>query len=76
MWVKVKYEEEVFIGKVIQKQGNEVRVRCLEKPFGVDRGMPQDMEKESSSILYSEVYEADVIPKQVKFGKVWKYTYG
>ncbi|PIK41122.1 hypothetical protein BSL78_22032 [Apostichopus japonicus] len=70
MWVKVKYEEEVFIGRVLQKVGDEVCVRCLEKPFGVDKGMPQEMEKESAPIFYGEVYEAEVQPGMVKCGRM------
>ena len=33
-WVKVSYEEEIFLGKVLQKKGRAVMVRCLDKPYG------------------------------------------
>lgn len=29
-------KKKCMIGKVLQKVGDEVCVRCLEKPFGVD----------------------------------------
>ena len=74
-WVKVIYEEEVFIGKVLEKVNGEARVRCLEKPFGIDIGSPQDMEREPSAVFYNKVYEADVNPHIIKQGRKWKYIY-
>ena len=35
MWVKVLYEGETFLGKIINIEQNEAQVRCLEKPFRV-----------------------------------------
>ena len=42
MWVLVFYEKEKWLRKVIEKREGQVRVSCLEKPFGVN--MPQNME--------------------------------
>ena len=39
-WAKVSYEEEIFLGKVLQKKGRAVTVRCLDKPYGIC--VPQD----------------------------------
>ncbi len=72
-WVKVLYEDEVFLGKVQRKVNNECCVQCLEKPFGVKE--PQSLEKDSRAVFYEKVYETDVQPKLTKVGRGWKYTY-
>ena len=75
-WVKVKYEEEVFLGKVLKNAGCEVRVRCLQKPFGTDLGLPHEMEKDDDAVFYDAVFETDMVPQLVKCGRAWKYLYG
>ena len=72
-WIKVIYEGEVFLGKVIKKQAREFLVRCLEKPFAI--GGPNKLEREDSVIFYKQVYEANVVPELKKFGRVWEYAY-
>ena len=44
-WVKVLYEGEVFLGKVLNKQNNIVLVQGLSKPFAIAE--PQDLEREN-----------------------------
>ena len=44
-WVKVLYEGEVFLGKVLNKQNNIVLVQGLSKPFAITE--PQDLEREN-----------------------------
>ena len=76
-WVVVNYEEEYFLGKIIEKYDAEkkCKIRCLEKPFGIIE--LQDMEKEHHCALYHEwqIYHAPAIPKLVKANRGWKYTY-
>ena len=59
MWVVVRYEGEVFLGKVLQKRCGEYMVRCLSMPFGVNA--PQQFE-EDEGIYYNEVYQLDIVP--------------
>ena len=42
MWVIAIYEDEKWLANVVDKRGNQVLVRCLEKPFGVKE--PQNLE--------------------------------
>ena len=72
-WVKVMYEDEVFIGKVIKKRERAVRVRCLTHPFGI--AIPQDLEREGDAVDYTTVYQCNVLPKWVADGRSYKYTY-
>lgn len=72
-WVKVLYEGEVFLGKVLKKENNEYFVQCLEKPYGIRE--PQTLEKECQSAFYEQVFETDIQPKLTKVGRGWKYTY-
>ena len=44
-WVLVEYKEERFLGKVICVQGNEVQVRCLQKPYGIGEPKEFDVKK-------------------------------
>ena len=48
-WVLVEYEEERFLGKVICVKGNEVLVRCLQKPYGISE--PQKFKCEEDAIF-------------------------
>ena len=72
-WVKVIYEEEVFVGKVLRKAGGETMVQCLEKPFGIRE--PQNLEREQDAVFYEHIYESDVTPQLKKAGRGWKYSY-
>ena len=72
-WVKVIYEEETFIGKVVEKKNGESRVQCLQKPFGIK--MPQQMERDEEAIFYEHVFFCKCRPKLQKFGRCWKYIY-
>ena len=58
IWVLVFYEQEKWLGKVIEKREGEVRVRYLKKPFGVN--MPQIVEREHEAVFYHNVYKANV----------------
>ena len=71
-WVKVMYEEEVFLGKAIKKQAGEVLVRSLEKPFAI--GDASNLEREESAVFYEQVYEANVIPELKKIGRACQYA--
>ena len=73
MWVKVIYEGEWFLGKVLGKVEGKVQVRCLDKPFGIKE--PQTFEREADAILYEMVYKADVEPKNVKVGRKYLLQY-
>ena len=75
MWVKINFEEEWFLGKVMKKEGIRCMVRCLEKPFGI--GEPQDMENERDTLPCDEVFDAEgIVPKQVPVKpRGWKWTY-
>lgn len=72
-WVKVVYEEEIFVGIVREKLNGEVKVQCLSHPFGIK--LPQLLESENAAVFYEQVYEADVTPTLKKFGRGWKYVY-
>ena len=71
-WVKVIYEEEVFVG-IAHKKGGEVRVQCLKYPFSI-KG-PQLLEHEREAILHKHVYHNDVTPKLKQFERAWQYVY-
>ena len=79
-WVKVKYEEEIFIGKVIPGEKDvgkqikkHVRVRCLVHPYGIRK--PQDMERENDAVDYIEVYECTDEPRLIKVDRSFKWIY-
>ncbi len=70
--MKVLYEDEVFIGKVLQKAAGETMEQCLEKPYGIKE--PQNLEREQHAVFYEAVYERDVTPQLKKAGWGWKYN--
>lgn len=73
-WVQVFYEGEKFLGKVVDTtEIGQVKVRCLEKPFGVSG--PQQLEREEDTIPYEYVYPAPVAPRLVKKGRKWMWEY-
>ena len=73
----VRYEEEWFIGKLLNKVGTEYLVKCLTKPYGVR--LCQKFENDA--IFYKEVYHAPFVPFEsdiddsdnVARKKMWKY---
>ena len=73
MWVLVFYEQEKWLGKVIEKREGQVRVRCLEKPFGVN--MSQNMERKHEAVFYHNVYKAYVKSWQSGSGTGWKFLW-
>lgn len=73
MWVKVKYEDEVFLGKVLLIKNHQAQVRCLQKPFGVRE--PQEFEREEDAVFYVTVFSCDVQPEMVKVGRKWLWRY-
>ena len=73
-WVIVVYEGERFIGKVMTEAVNEdVCVRCLEKPFGINE--PQKLEREEDAIFYGRLFRTNVTPQLIKFGRKWLWRY-
>ena len=62
----VVYERERFIGKVMTSSEWELRVRCLEKPFGINE--PQKLEHEEDVIFYGRLFRTNVTPQLIKFG--------
>ena len=76
-WVKVVYEEEIFLGKIETILPNEIdkfRVRCLSLPFGIREY--QDFEPEYKTVCYPKVYSNDNnVPKLEKIGRKWQYLY-
>ena len=71
MWVLVFSEQEKWLGKVIKKREGQVRVRCLEKPFGVN--MPQNMERQHEAVFYHTVYKVNIKPWQSGSGTGRKF---
>ena len=65
MWVKVSYEEEIFIGKVTNL--------CDQNAVA---GSGSEFEHKSDKCYYMKVYLTNVKPQNVKVGRkfVWKYT--
>ena len=70
-WVVVIYEEEKFIGKVANVVNGQAAVQCLTKPLGINTS--QDFE--ADSVYYETVYYTSIMPKLVKVGRGWKWSY-
>ena len=73
MWVKVKYEGEIFLGKVLSVVNNQTQVRCLKHLFGILE--PQEFEREEDAVFYETVYATCVNPVMVKNGRKWMWRY-
>ena len=70
--MKVYYEEEVFIGKVLTKTSSSVQVKCLKHLFAIH--VPQDMESEKDTVYYDTVYSNDgYMPELKSVGRGWTY---
>ena len=59
MWVIPIYEDEKWLANVVDKRGNQVLVRCLEKPFGIKE--PQTLEREQDAYFVEQVFHTDVV---------------
>ena len=53
------YEDEKWLANVVDKRGNQVLVRCLEKPFGIKE--PQTLEREQDAYFVEQVFHTDVV---------------
>ena len=71
-WVKVLFEEQLYIGQVVQK-GKYARVRCLELPYPIKK--PQDLERANDACDFGKVYQCREVPELVKDGRKWKWLY-
>ena len=75
MWVMVIYDEEKWIGRVLEKAEGQVRVQCLEMLFGVTGS--QKLKSDHEGKFYFQVYKTDVIPRQSSSGTgkklLWNY---
>ena len=60
------FEGEKWLAKVVSKISNEVQVRCLEKPFGIN--IPQNLEREDDAFFVHEVYRTSVNPTLTEIG--------
>ena len=60
MWVITIYEDEKWLGKVVDKKEKQICVRCLEKPFGVKE--PQNLEREENAVYFDRVFRTDAVP--------------
>lgn len=72
-WVLVYYEEELFIGRVVEKKERMFKVLCLKMPYLLRQ--PCDMEDDA--VWYKTVYHTDAKPelKQVEKSRAYKYIY-
>ena len=70
-WVVVIYEEKKFIGKVVNVVNRQAAVQCLTKPLG--ESTPQDLE--ADTVYHETVYYTSIMPKLVKLGRGWKWSY-
>ena len=71
--MKVKYEREIFLGKVLSVVKNQTQVRYLKHPFGILE--PQEFEWEEDAVFYETVYATSVnlvMVKNVRKG-MWRY---
>ena len=60
IWVIIIYENEKWLGNVVDKKANQVCVRCLEKQYGVKE--PQNLERKEDAIFVDQVFHTDVAP--------------
>ena len=68
-WVKVFYEEKLYIGCVVMKN-MERRLICVRYPQHVyGNGKPQLFKQENDAHDYENVYPSDVIPHTVQVAR-------
>ena len=58
-WVINIYENEKWLGNVVNKKANQICVHCLEKPYGVNE--PQNLEREEDRVFFDQVFNTDVV---------------
>ena len=58
MLVITIYDNEKFLGNVIEKKSNQIRVRCLEKPLGLND--LQDLEREEDAAFFNCVFKTNI----------------
>jgi len=67
-WVKVLFEGELFIGKVVAKASSACCVRCLKMPYQAGcNGTP--FEREKDAVYYNSVYAVRNHPVLKKIGR-------
>ena len=54
------YEDEKWLGNIVNKKANQICVHCLEKPYGVY--VPQNLEREEDAVFFEQVFYTDVAP--------------
>ena len=67
MWVKVIYEEELFMGKVVAVSDKGCDVRCFKMPYSTGYNGTA-FESEDNTIFYDTVYAVNNTPVNVKAG--------
>ena len=70
-WVVVIYEEEKFIGKVANVVNGQAAMQCLAKSLRINT--QQDFE--ADTIYCETVYYTSIMPKLVKVGRGWKWSF-
>ena len=79
MLVIAIYEQEKWLGKVVEKKANQVCVRCLEKPFGIN--LLQDLERDENAVYFSRVFYTNIVPiltqtdANGRKGRKWLWRY-
>ena len=63
MWMKVKYNREIFLGKVLSVVNNETQVDALNSHLGYCNHKKED------AVFYETVCATDVNPVMIKHGK-------
>ena len=73
-WVVVIYEEEKFIGKVVNVVNGQAAVQCL-WALGINimpLGINTLEDFEADTVYYETIYYTSIMPKLVKVGRGWK----
>ena len=79
MWVITIYEDEKWLGKVVDKKEKQICVRYLEKPFGGKE--PQNLEREENAVYFDRVFRTDAVPILTQYdangknGRKWCWHY-
>ena len=74
MWVIVRYDDERFLGQVLQKVNGQVEVRCLKEAFGICHE-PQEFEKERLNCFHWTVYRTSITPKPEFYKRAYRWIY-
>ena len=65
------YEEEKFTGEVANVVDGQAAWQCLTKPLGINTLQYF----EADALYYETVYYTSIMPKLVKVGRSWKWSY-